>query len=574
MIWKLKDKEEDIFDEELLNDDSLVLHQKVARLLWQRGVRNKEEIRKFMLPDYNSDILSPFLFKDMTIAMDRLARAIKNKEKVLVFGDYDADGITASLVLKTALIDVGLEVEVHIPNKELEGYGLNDQALMNFAQKGFTLVITTDCGIANRDEVAGAEKIGMDVIVTDHHHIPPQLPEAIAIINPKIENCGYPHSDLAGVGVAFKFAQAIYETFLLEKKEKAKWLLDLVAIGTVADMVPLLGENRALVKFGLIVLSKTKRTGLQEMFKVGRILIDENNLPDSQKISFQIAPRINAASRMTHAQRAFDLLDEEDRVLARDMALDLEDQNSRRQKETTQIVSEAEKIAKNFFKDKNFIFIANQNFPVGTLGLVAGKLADKFKRPVAVLKKEKEESKGSFRSIPQINIIEAIEKCSELLVKYGGHNQAAGITIKNENLEKFYDKLNNIINDELAGKDLSPEIKVDMELFAEDIDLDLVGDLKKMEPFGQGNEKPVFLMRDLIIKDLRWVGNGEKHLKLFLHPSESGPRIFEAIGFNLSERFNALKNGDKINLLFNLEQDEWNGSRKIQMKIIDLKDSL
>lgn len=572
MIWKLKEKNEEAFDGELLNDSSLSLHPKILTLLLQRGIKNKDEIKKFIAPNYEKDIYDPFLFKEMKQAMDRIKVAKEKNEKILVFGDYDADGITSSLILKSTLEEMGFTVAVHIPNKELEGYGLNDDALKNFAKEGFTLVITTDCGIANKDEVAGADKIGIDVIITDHHHIPPEIPLAVAVINPKVTKCGYPQDNLAGVGVAFKFAQAIFETFMPEKKDKIKWLLDLVAIGTVADMVPLIGENRTLVKFGLIVLSKTKRVGLQEMFKVGRILIDENNFPDAQKISFQIAPRINAASRMTHAQRAFDLLDENDRVMARDMALDLEDQNSRRQKETTQIVNEAEKIARNSFKDKNFILIANKNFPVGTLGLVAGKLAEKLKRPVAVLKKEETESKGSFRSIPRINIIETIEMCSELLVKYGGHAQAAGITIKNENLEKFYEKMKSIIDGELEGQDLSPEIAIDLELFAEDIDIDLVEDLKKMEPFGQGNEKPVFLMKNLIIRELRWVGNGEKHLKLFLHPSGGGPKIFEAIGFNLSERFNLLKGGDKINLLFNLEQDEWNGSKKIQMKIIDIKE--
>lgn len=574
MIWKLKEKNEEAFDAELLSDNSLALHPKVVALLVQRGIKTAEEVRRFVAPNYEKDIFDPFLFKEMDLAMERLRVAKEKKEKILIFGDYDADGITSSLVLKSALEEVGFETAVHIPNKELEGYGLNDEALMAFAQKGFTLVITTDCGIANWSEVEGAKKIGLDVIVTDHHHIPPKIPSAIAVINPKVKECGYPQDDLAGVGVAFKFAQAVFETFIPEKREKIKWLLDLVAIGTVADMVPLLGENRSLVKFGLIVLSKTKRIGLQEMFKVGRILIDENNFPDAQKISFQIAPRINAASRMTHAERAFGLLDESDRVLARDMALDLEDQNSRRQKETTQIVSEAEKIAKNFFKGKNFILVANPNFPVGTLGLVAGKLAEKFKRPVAILKKEKDESKGSFRSIPQINIIEAIENCSELLVKYGGHNQAAGITIKNENIEKFYTKISAIIDEKLKDKDLSPEIKVDMELTADDIDIDLVEGLKKMEPFGQGNEKPVFLTKNFIIKDLKWVGNGEKHLKLFLHSEGGSPKIFEAIGFNLNERFKSLGRGEMINLLFNLEQDEWNGSRKIQMKIIDIKDSL
>lgn len=574
MIWKLKEDETDAFEDNLDQAESLSLHPAILKLLYQRGIKNQEEIKKFIFPNYEEDIRDPFLFRDMAIAMERLRKAKSEGEKILIFGDYDADGITASLVLKTALEEAGFETDVHIPNKELEGYGLNDEALMNFAKKGFTLVITTDCGIANKEEVAGAKKIGIDVIVTDHHHIPPQIPEAVAIINPKIKNCGYPQDDLAGVGVAFKFAQAVYETFMPGEKEKTKWLLDLVAIGTVADMVPLVGENRTMVKFGLLVLSKTRRVGLQEMFKVGRILIDENNFPDAQKISFQIAPRINAASRMTHAERAFGLLAQEDRILARDMALDLEDQNSRRQRETAQIVSQAEKIANNFFKNKNFILISNPNFPVGTLGLVAGKLADKFKRPVAVLKKEDQESKGSFRSIPQIDIIGTIEKCSELLLKYGGHNQAAGITVKNENLEEFYKKMEELIDNELEGKDLSPEIKVDLELSAEDIGMELIDGLKKMEPFGQGNEKPIFLLKNLTIKDLRWLGNGEKHLKLFLTPDNGQPKVFEAIGFNLSERFNSLKTGDKINLLFNLEEDEWNGNKKIQMKIVDIKDSL
>jgi single-stranded-DNA-specific exonuclease len=277
---------------------------------------------------------------------------------------------------------------------------------------------------------------------------------------------------------------------------------------------------------------------------------------------------------MTHAEKAFSLLAETDRILARDMALDIETQNSRRQKETAQIVSEAEKIAKNSFKDKNFILVANENFPVGILGLVAGKMTDKFKRPVAILKKGDIESKGSFRSIPKIDIIESIEECRELLVKYGGHAQAAGITIKNENLEKFYDKMAGIIDKKLEGEDLSPEIKVDIELTPEDIGLDLVEDLEKMEPFGQGNALPVFLMNNLIVQDLKWVGNGEKHLKLFVRPKNGSPKIFEAIGFNLGEKFKGLKVEDEISLLFNLEQDEWNGNKKIQMKIIDLRENV
>ncbi|KKP56987.1 MAG: Single-stranded-DNA-specific exonuclease [Candidatus Moranbacteria bacterium GW2011_GWF1_34_10] len=570
MIWKLKESEELEFETDLDSHQSFSLHPKVLKLLLQRGIKNQEDIKKFIFPNYDQDVRDPFLFKDMQKAMERLKIAKEKNEKILVFGDYDADGITSSLILKITLEEVGFDVSVYIPNKE-EGYGLNDEALKNFSQKGITLVITTDCGISNRNEVAGAGKIGMDIIITDHHHIPPEIPQAVAVINPKIKDCGYPEKNLAGVGVAFKFVQAIYETFLPDKKSDTKWMLDLVAIGTIADMVPLIGENRTMVKFGLLVLSKTRRVGLQEMFRVGRILIDENNFPDARKISFQIAPRINAASRMTHAEKAFALLAEGDRVLARDMALDIEAQNSRRQKETAQIVSEAEKIASNFFRDKNFILVANQNFPVGILGLVAGKMTDKFKRPVAILKKGDTESKGSFRSIPKIDIIETIEACSELLIKYGGHSQAAGITIKNENLEKFYDKMAGIIDEKLKGEDLAPEIKFDLELKSEDIGVGLVDDLKKMEPFGQGNELPVFMIKELIIQDLKWLGNGEKHLKLFVRPKDGSPKVFEAIGFNMIDKFKELKIGDEINLLFNLEEDEWNGNKKIQMKIIDIK---
>jgi len=228
---------------------------------------------------------------------------------------------------------------------------------------------------------------------------------------------------------------------------------------------------------------------------------------------------------------------------------------------------------KNLFKDKNFIFLVNENFPIGTLGLVAGRVADKFKRPTAILKKGEEESRGSFRSIPQINIIEHIEACSDLLVKYGGHAQAAGITIKNENIEKFYDEMSKNIDKELEGLDLSPEIQVDIEISPKDIGFDLVNDLKKMEPFGQGNKEPIFMLKNMTIQDLKWLGNGEKHLKLFLHPSDGSPKLFEAIGFSMLDRFSDIKIGEKINLLFNLNQDEWNGNKKIQMKIIDIKNS-
>lgn len=570
MNWKVNDKNLNV-KAGAIKDQSFSLHPVVLKLLAQRGIKSEDDIKEFINPNYEKGIFDPFLFSEMRKAMERLQRVDKEKENILVFGDYDADGVTSALVVKKSLDEAGFKTLVYIPHKEKEGYGLNKEAVQGFLDKDVKLVITTDCGIANKKEVEEIKNIGIDVIVTDHHHVPPEIPDAVAVINPKIENSGYPFIDLAGVGVSFKFAQAIFDTFIPEKKEQIKWLLDLVVIGTIADLVPLIGENRVLAKYGLLVLSKTKRVGLQEMFKVGRILIDENNFPDAQKISFQIAPRINAASRMSHAEKALFLLDEENRAKARDMALDLENQNSNRQKETQQVVSEADKIVQNAFKDKNFLFLVSEHFPVGIVGLVAGRVADKYNRPTAALKKEKNESKGSFRSIPQINIIEQIEKCSDLLIKYGGHSQAAGITIKNENLDKFYEKLDTLIDKELKGMDLSPEIEVDIEIDPKDIDFGLVEDLKKMEPFGQGNKEPVFMLKNLTIQDLKWLGNGEKHLKLFLQPEDGSPKLFEAIGFSMLDRFGDIKVGDKINLLCNLSQDEWNGSKKIQMKIIDLK---
>ncbi len=552
---------------EIVNEN---LHPVIQNILRKRGLVGKE-VEKFLFPNYENDLIDPYLFKDMRKAIERVGQALERKEKILISGDYDADGITATLVLKTALEAIGLETFIYIPHKESDGYGMKKEVLEDFFKKGVALVITVDCGISNVQEVDFAKELGIDVIVTDHHHVPPKIPKALAIINPKIKNSGYDFTELAGVGVAFKFAQALYDKFLPEKeKGQLKWLLDLVAIGTIADMVPLIKENRVLVKYGLLVLSKTKRVGLQELFRTGRIFIDENNVPDAQKISWQIAPRINSASRMSHAEKAFYLLAEENRATARMMALELEEQNSRRQKETTQISSEVEKIVKSDFLDKNFVFVSKEHFPIGTVGLVAGKIAGKFNKPTAILKKEEKISRGSFRSIPQINIIEMIEKCSDLLMGYGGHSQAAGVTVKNKNLKKFYDKMDGLIEKELSGKDLTPEIEVDEELRVEDIDMNLVNDLQKMEPFGQGNKEPVFLLKNLIIEDLKWLGNGEKHLKLFLR-SAGNPKILEAIGFNFKEEFELLKNGDKIDMIFNLGKDEWNGNEKIQLKMIDIK---
>ncbi len=563
--WKIREKIKTD------NENENSWHPITLNLLFQRGLDKNQEINRFLFPDYEKDIHNPFLFSQMPGAVDRIIKAKKGKEKIAIFGDYDADGITSSVVLAEIFRKLELFFEIYIPDKKNEGYGLNSKAIKYLKKKGVSLIVTVDCGISNAKEVETASKMGIDFIITDHHHIPPKIPKACAVINPHMKNSGYPFEDLAGVGVAFKLAQALCEKIIPEEKEQLKWLLDLVAIGTIADCVPLLEENRTLCKFGLVVLSKTRRVGLQEIFKVGQISIDENHIPDAQKVSFQIAPRINAAGRMNHAIVAYDLISEEDRVKARSLSLELESCNRKRQAATKRIIDEVEILAKNAFRKKKFIFAAGKHFPIGIVGLAAGRIADKFGKPTAILQKGELESRGSFRSIPPINIIESIEKCKDLLIKYGGHSQAAGISIKNENLEKFYEKLNTIIENDLRGKDILPEILIDAEISEEDISFKLVEEIKKIEPFGKENEEPLFLTKNLIVEELSWVGNGEKHLKLFLRPKNKKPKIFEAIGFNMSESFKNIKKGDVLDLVFNLQQDSWNGNKKLQLKIVDLK---
>lgn len=562
--WKIKDKAE-------IKDIKLDIHPVALNLLYQRGLDMEEKIEFFLNPDYDRDIHDPFLFSDMSKAIGRIKKAKKDKELVAVFGDYDADGVTSTVILKETLDEIGISAIIYIPDKKLEGYGLNKMAIEELGARGARLIITVDCGISNSSEIEEANKKGMEVIVVDHHHVPEKIPPALAIINPNFKKSNYPFKELAGVGVTFKLVQALYQKFLPEKSEQEKWLLDLAAIGTVADCVSLVGENRIIVKYGLLVLSKTRRVGLRELFKVGRIQIDEDNIPDTRKISFQIAPRINAAGRMDHANSAYNLLREKDQARARCLALEIEASNQKRQQETERVVEEVRVLAENEFKGKKFIFAVGEHFPIGIAGLVAGKIAEEFQKPTAVLQKEDNVSRGSFRSIPRINIIELIEKCRHLLLKCGGHAQAAGVSVANEKLNDFYNFLDDLIEKELAGKDYGLQVEIDAEIKPVDINHDLAETLKKFEPFGEGNEEPVFLMKNLIIDGIKSVGNNGKHIKMFLRAGDGTPKVFEAIGFNFNGKFASLKADDKIDILFNLQIDSWNGSEKIQLKLIDLK---
>ncbi|HLC95157.1 MAG TPA: single-stranded-DNA-specific exonuclease RecJ, partial [Patescibacteria group bacterium] len=501
-------------------------HPITEALLTARGYTDVSARECFLFPQFDRDLHDPFLFSHMERVVERIGLAKTKNELIGVFGDFDADGITSSVIIREALTMLDITTVVYIPEKLSEGHGFSRQAIDFFEQAGVTLILTLDCGMNSHAEIAEAKKRGMECIVIDHHHTPEILPEAYAIVNPKLPNETYPFQELCGAGTSFKVAQALCMRYVPDQLDQLKWLLDIVAIGTVADVMPLVGENRTIVKYGLIVLGKTRHVGLQEMLAVGNIKIDDNMQPDVRMIGFQIAPRINAASRMAHALLAHNLLMEKDQAHARILALELDEHNVARQKISTAMTDEVRMIAKEKYKDKKFIFAAEKHFPYGIVGLVAGRIANEFHKPTCVLTKGEETSQGSFRSIPELNIIEAITACSDLLVKFGGHAQAAGMTIQNEYLEKFYKKFNTLVEKQLATVSTEPELWVDMCLTPEHITPQLFRDISLFAPFGEGNPEPVFALENMRIVEMRLVGNGNKHVKLKLASAGAGSKQF------------------------------------------------
>ena len=547
--------------------NGVLLSDPIETLLSLRGVTSEADRKQFLTPNYDTDLHDPFLFADMQKLVDRVRKAKEKSEKVGVFGDYDADGITSSVILRRVLERLGLTVVPYIPDKLTEGHGLHKNALDAFAKEGIRLVFTVDCGMMNHAEIDDAVSRMMDVIVIDHHHVPEKLPAAFAIVNPKLPDSNYPFTELCGAGTTFTVARALYRTFLPGKEDELKWLLDIAAIGTVADCMPLIGENRVIVKYGLIVLSKTRHVGLQEMFAVGNIPIDDDHVPTAQSIAFQIAPRINAASRMAHAKTAHELLMTEQRAKGRLLALDLEEQNRSRQKVSEAAADNVRALAETTYRDRKLIFAAGEEFPLGVAGLVAGKIAHELGKPTAVFHRGETESTGSFRSIPALNIIEAIGECSELLERFGGHAQAAGATVLNTNLDAFAEKLEEIVNRKLAETDMTVRLNIDLEISPFHITPDFLSRLKKLAPFGMGNPEPTLLIRGVHVNEVRLVGNGEKHLKVSFQ-TENG--TFAAIGFGMGSLWGNLAKGERVDVVFHLEENRWNGSSRLEWRLLDI----
>lgn len=545
-----------------------------AILLCNRDFNDANAIESFLNPQFERDIHDPFLFQDMTRVVNRINEAIKQKQNIVVYADYDADGVCSAVLLVSVLRELGANVsEVYLPHREKEGYGLNKKAIEQFIAAGANLLITLDCGTTNYEEIIFANEAHIDVIVIDHHHAPEHRPPAYAILNAKMPNESYPYKFLASVGVTFKTAQALLKERIKEHPHETerwqsyeKWLLDLVAIATVTDLVPLLGENRALLKYGLIVLNKTQRPGLKAIISaMGGAL----GSLDTYSVGFQIGPRLNAAGRMNHANSAYKLLQSSDTLEAENLAKLLEQENKNRQDKTNKITAEA--FASLNGQENDWALVAvGENWPVGLVGLVASRLMEYYHRPVLVIGHNGHEFWGSGRSISSFNIIEALSSIADLFEKFGGHAQACGFTLKKgEDVNILRERLNELAHSKLKEDDLTPVINIEAVLSLREVNEELGEMLQLFEPFGMANPRPRFLFSNVRVVGLNRVGNEGKHLRLTL--SDGGDTIRHAIGFNHGERGESIKLGDIIDVAAEVVLNEWNGRRDWQIRIIDFR---
>lgn len=531
----------------------------VAKIIINRRFNNDEEIETYLNPDI-SKIYDPYLIEDMEVAVQRIIKAIDNKERVVIYGDYDVDGITSITVLKKFFADLGLDVNTYLPNRLDEGYGLNISAIDKIVEKGTDLIITVDCGISAIEEINYAKSKGVEIIVTDHHECGEILPGALAVVNPKRRNTKYPFQQLAGVGVAFKLIQAVAIKLNLPEESYLKYL-DIVCIGTIADIVPLVDENRIIAKNGLEKFKNTKNIGMKALIKKCGF-----NKIDSGVISFGLSPRINACGRIRDPQKALDLFLTEDENEAEELALELDEANTERQNIERKIFENAKEIIENSnMKNDPIIILGDDNWHHGVIGIVASKLVDLYAKPCILVCFEGDEGKSSGRSLPHFDLFNAVSTASDLLEKFGGHEMAVGLTIKRENFEEFRKRLINYTAEKLNGEYVN-EITVDAVVKSGDISLDIVQELRKLEPFGEKNPLPLFVYKNMKIVAIRTLSN-DRHLKLSLKDNQN---IYEAIGFNLGEMKNGFLCGDKVDIVHTLEINEFNGIKKVQFNIKDI----
>ncbi|MGZ6346331.1 MAG: single-stranded-DNA-specific exonuclease RecJ [Anaerolineales bacterium] len=538
----------------------------MRQVLFNRGYATDAAARSYLNGEANFDT-SPMQMKGILETVKRLRIALDQKEFIAVYGDYDVDGVTATALLVEVLSALGGNVKPYIPNRFEEGYGLNKDALTTLKGEGVNLVISVDCGIRSPDEAIHALSLGLDLIISDHHQpANGDLPAAYSVVNPKQVNDLYPDKDLAGVGVAYKIVQALLESFGNDSQGfQIEDLLDLVALGTVADLAPLTGENRSLVRKGLKRIRETKRQGLFSLAAV-------SDLPLSRvtctSIGFILGPRLNAAGRLESALAAFDLLTTKDVKTAGELAQQLNVQNRQRQEITRKIQAEAELIVLAGDPATDLFFAVDPDFNAGVVGLAASRLVETYYRPAVVGQVSNETTRCSCRSIPEFHITEALDQCSDLLVRYGGHAAAAGFTVKNENLDLLRIKLKSLAAHALHGKDLRQTLTADAILKLSDINWELLHSLELLQPTGYGNPEAVFVSQKVRVSNKRTVGADSKHLKLVLNDDRI---TFDAIGFRLGHLVQELPT--QVDVLYTLESNEYNGRQSLQLNLKDVRPS-
>ena len=535
----------------------------VATILVNKNIIEDEKIKLFLNPTRNN-FHNPLLMPDMEIALDRIIKAIDNNEKVIIYGDYDVDGITSTTVLKSFLEERGLHTDSYIPNRLDEGYGLNNEALDKIAKQGYNLMITVDCGISAINEIEYANKLGIETIVTDHHEPGESLPNAIAVVDAKRKDNAYPCRDLAGVGVVFKLIQAIGQKLNLDEKEYLKYL-DIVCVGTISDIVPLIDENRVIAKLGLMLVEQTRNIGLKSI-----LMSSGYKKVDSNTISFGVAPRINASGRMGHQEEALELFLSKNIQEVRELTQKLNGYNTTRQEIERDIFNEAvKKIESENLADSNVIVVAGNGWHHGVIGIVASKITEIYFKPTILLSFDGNIGKGSGRSIPGFDLHNALTRCESSLQKFGGHAMAVGVTVEKDKLSEFREGIAKIANEENI-QEIVPIINIDAEINLNDISKEAVQSLQDLEPFGEGNKMPLFAFKNLKIDSIRALSEG-KHLKLTLQDNN---HIINAIGFNMGEMANEYIIGDKIDVVGVLEINTFGGVDSVQINLRDVMKSL
>lgn len=552
--------EEKLFKIASENNISIIL----ARILLNRNIDTSTKINKFLYPKIE-DLYDPFLMDDMGIAVDKILEIISNKQKITIYGDYDVDGITSVAILTKFLTELGADNTYYLPSRLEEGYGLNVEAIDKIVKDGTKLLITVDCGVSAYDEVKYAISRGLDVIITDHHECPSILPDsAIAVVDPKKPNNKYPCNFLAGVGVTFKLIQAISLKLKLDRKRYLKYL-DLVCLGTVADIVPLLDENRVIAKYGLELIKSTKNMGLKALINVAGY-----KQIDSTAISFGIAPRINACGRMGEAKLALKMLLTNDEEEANNIAEELNKINRDRQNIEKLIMEHAISIIEKekLYNDK-IIVLGHDDWHHGIIGIVASKITELYYKPSILICFDGDEGKGSGRSIEGFDLYQALSDCSDNLLKYGGHEMAIGLSLKKENFEEFKNSIVDYVNRNMSDNNI-PTIKVDSIIQLKDISTSVINDLNLLQPYGESNSAPIFISKNVKVDKIRTLSN-DKHLKLNI---KDGNIVFDAIAFNMGNRKDSVKMESGVDILHYLEVNSFNGSEFIQLNVKDIKKSV